>query len=183
MRGECDITALDPTDPNAGSANICLGPSNTPPNFSCAFTSQNGWLLAQDSVVECIDDFEKCLADDSGELSKHYNYNDIFFIDEKTPITLRLMWWKENRSNNNRKWSYKNDNDNDKDDDKDRPNRRNRKLTDVSMTTGVVDQFIVGDFINIGVTGPFSANGRYVHGKCRDPRKTGKAEITIETNN
>jgi hypothetical protein len=53
----------------------------------------------------------------------------------------------------------------------------------VSLTTGVVDQFIVGDFINIGITGPFSGNGRYIHGRCKDPRKTNKVDITIETNN
>ena len=56
-------------------------------------------------------------------------------------------------------------------------------MIDVSITTGVIDQFIVGDFINIGVTGPFSANGRYIHGTCKDPRKTGKVDIIIETNN
>lgn len=49
---------------------------------------QNAWLLAQDSVVECIDNFEKCLADQTGELSKHYNYNDIFFVQEDTPVKL-----------------------------------------------------------------------------------------------
>ena len=57
-----------------------------------------------------------------------------------------------------------------------------RQLTDVSITTGVVDQFIAGDFINIGNTGPFGANSRYIHGKCNDPRKKEKATITIETN-
>ena len=43
VRGECDINAVGPTDVNAGSANIYLGPSNTPPNFFCAFTSQDDW--------------------------------------------------------------------------------------------------------------------------------------------
>ncbi|NNJ97449.1 MAG: hypothetical protein HKP12_09845 [Gammaproteobacteria bacterium] len=50
------------------------------------------------------------------------------------------------------------------------------------MTTGVIDQFIVRDFINIGTTGPFSGNGRYIHGRCWDPRETGKVNIIIETN-
>ncbi len=50
------------------------------------------------------------------------------------------------------------------------------------MTTGVIDQFIIGDFISIGATGPFTGNGRYVHGRCRDPRKTDKVNIIIETN-
>ncbi len=54
---------------------------------------QNAWLLAEDSVVECIDDFERCLADETGELSRHYNYNDIFFVDEDQPIDLYLMWF------------------------------------------------------------------------------------------
>jgi len=139
--------------------------------------AQNGWLLAQESVVECIDNFEKCLADETGELSKHYNYNDIFFVDEEEAITLYLMWWKEDRKSHGRKWSHKDDNE------YHRRHHGHKKLTDVSMTTGVVDQFIVGDFINIGVTGPFSANGRYVHGKCGDPRQTGKVDITIENNN
>ena len=118
---------------------------------------QNGWLLAQDSVVECIDNFEKCLADQTGELSKHYNYNDIFFMHEDAPVNLYLMWWVENAGH--------------------------KQLTDVSITTGVIDQFIVGDFINIGITGPFSGNGRYIHGSCKDPRKTDKVDIIIETNN
>ena len=39
VRGECDINAVGPTDEEAGSANIYLGPGNTPPNFFCAFTS------------------------------------------------------------------------------------------------------------------------------------------------
>ena len=43
VRGECDINAFGPTDPNAGSANIYLGPDNTPPNFFCAFTTQDDW--------------------------------------------------------------------------------------------------------------------------------------------
>jgi hypothetical protein len=46
----------------------------------------------------------------------------------------------------------------------------------------VVDQFIVGDFNNIAQSGPFSANGRYIHGKCTDPRVNGRADIIIETN-
>ena len=33
------------------------------------------------------------------------------------------------------------------------------------------------------LTGPFSGNGRYIHGRCKDPRKTGKVDIIIETNN
>ena len=43
VRGECDINAVGPTDPDAGSANIYLGPGNIPPNFFCAFTSQDDW--------------------------------------------------------------------------------------------------------------------------------------------
>lgn len=38
------------------------------------------------------------------------------------------------------------------------------------------------NFMNIGITGQFSANGRYIHGRCTDPRPSGKAVITIETN-
>ena len=139
--------------------------------------AQNGWLLAQDSVVECIDNFEKCLADPTGELSKHYNYNDIFFLQEDASVKLYLMWWVDNKRHRDNSWS---------DDDEDYWNAKKsggKRLTDVSITTGVIDQFIVGDFINIGITGPFSGNGRYLHGRCRDPRKTNKVEITIETNN
>jgi hypothetical protein len=128
--------------------------------------AQNGWLLAEDSVVECIDNFEKCLADETGELSKHYNYNDIFFLDEEVPVELYLMWWNDDGAAG----------------DQYSTNEPSAKLIDVSITTGVVDQFIVGDFANIGITGPFSANGRYIHGRCRDPRPTDKVEITIETN-
>lgn len=120
--------------------------------------AQNAWLLAEDSVVQCIDDFETCLADETGDLSKHYNYNDIFFVEEAQSVDLYLMWWVEDN------------------------NRPNRKLVDVSITTGVIDQFIVGDFINIGITGPLTGNGRYIHGRCNDPRPTGKVDITIETN-
>ena len=134
---------------------------------------QNAWLLAQDSVVECIDNFEKCLADQTGELSKHYNYNDIFFVQEDTPVKLYLMWWIDNTGQRGSK--HLNDDHTGK--------SRSKQLTDVSLTTGVIDQFIVGDFINIGITGPFSGNGRYIHGRCRDPRETDKVIITIETNN
>ena len=123
--------------------------------------AQNGWLLARDSVIQCIDDFEACLADETGELSKHYNDNDIFFVDENEPVDLYLMWWSDNKNNRS---------------------RGKKGLTDASITTGVVDQFIVGDFNNIAQSGPFSANGRYIHGKCTDPRANGRADIIIETN-
>ena len=43
VRGECDINASGPTDVNAGSANIYLGKGNIPPNFFCAFTTQDDW--------------------------------------------------------------------------------------------------------------------------------------------
>ena len=135
-------------------------PSATQPRLGYASGyAQNGWLLAEDSMVECIDNFEKCLADETGELSKHYNYNDIFFVEEDQAVKLYLMWWVEKSKRN---WF--------------------RPLVDVSITTGVIDQFIVGDFMNIGVTGPFSGNGRYIHGRCTDPRTRGKSLITIETN-
>jgi len=129
------------------------------PGYASGF-GQNGWLLAMDSVAKCIDSFEECLADETGELSKHFNGNDIFFVDEAEPVNLYLMWWQD---------SYKH-------------HGGSKGLVDVSITTGVTDQFLVGDFANIGLTGPFSANGRYIHGSCRDPRKTGKVDIVIETN-
>lgn len=130
---------------------------NPRPGYASGF-GQNGWLLAADSVIQCIDDFEACLADQTGELSKHYNDNDIFFVKQDAPVDLYLMWWVDRKSGG--KYG----------------------LTDVSITTGVIDQFIVGDFINIGTTGPFSANGRYIHGKCTDPRQRGRADMVIETN-
>jgi hypothetical protein len=71
------------------------------------------------------------------------------------------MWWSDNKNNRS---------------------RGKKGLTDASITTGVVDQFIVGDFNNIAQSGPFSANGRYIHGKCTDPRVNGRADIIIETN-
>jgi len=128
--------------------------------------AQNAWLLAEDSVVECIDSFEKCVADETGEFSKHYNYNDIFFVDEENAMKLYLMWWASDDTNGGRRSSEE-------------PSKR---LVDASITTGVIDQFIIGDFINIGITGPFSGNGRYIHGTCRDPRPTNKVDITIENN-
>ena len=138
--------------------------------------AQNAWLLAQDSVVECIDNFEKCLADETGELSKHYNFNDIFFLDEDEPVTLYLAWWVDHRAKRSNGWHA------DDADDGEKARSGSRHLTDVSITTGVIDQFIIGDFINIGQTGPLTGNGRYIHGRCRDPRETGKVNITIETN-
>ena len=131
--------------------------------------AQNGWLLAPDSVVQCIDDFENCLADQTGELSKHYNNNDIFFIDEDEPVELYLAWWIDQ---DRQVWGFNRNSWRDR--------LRQKLLVDVSITTGVVDQFIVGDFINIGNSGPFSANGRYLHGICNDPRP--RADMVIETN-
>lgn len=132
--------------------------------------AQNAWLLAEDSVVECIDNFEKCLADQTGDLSRHYNYNDIFFLREDEPIDLYLMWWIDQERHPSSLWWV------------DRIKSSSRKLIDVSITTGVIDQFIVGDFIGIGSTDPFSGNGRYIHGRCTDPRPTGKVDISIEYN-
>lgn len=147
--------------------------------------AQNGWFLAPDSVVQCIDDFEACLADTTGELSKHYNDNDIFFVKEMEPVDLYLMWWSDDgKHKGHKKHKYakhKKHNKRHKHSKHGHSNNR-RSLTDVSITTGVVDQFIVGDFINIGTSGPFSANGRYVHGKCSDPRPSGRVDMVIETN-
>ncbi len=125
---------------------------------------QNAWLLAPHSIKECIDSFEKCLALD--ELQSHYDGNDIFFIDESLPVELMLMWWVDDYGKS-RRW---------------RDYFKKYTLYDVSITTGVVDQFLLGDFINIGITGPFTGNGRYVHGQCSDPRKFGQVDMTIETN-
>lgn len=136
---------------------------NPRPAYASGF-AQNGWLLAMDSVPKCIDSFEECLADTTGELSKHYRGNDIFFLDEQEDVALYLAWWQD-RSKHSR-----------------RGKRGKYALIDVSITTGVIDQFLVGDFANIGVTGPFSGNGRYIHGRCRDPRRTGKVDMVIETN-
>lgn len=134
--------------------------------FASGF-GQNGWLLARDSVVECIDDFEKCLADTTGELSKHYKGNDIFFVNADRAVDLYLIWWID--PNKDGSYDLRNDS-------------KRRQLIDVSIATGVIDQFLVGDFANIGVTGPFSANGRYIHGQCNDPRPTDRVDIVIETN-
>ncbi|WP_144393791.1 hypothetical protein [Pleionea sediminis] len=145
----------------------------TPRNPRLGYASgfaQNGWLLAPDSVVECIDNFEKCLADETGELSKHYNNNDIFFVDEDEKVSLYLMWWVDKPW-----WGFDNE-------DAYTPFTGRRSLTDVSITTGVIDQFIIGDYMNIQKSGPFSANGRYVHGRCTDPRRFNRADMTIETN-
>ena len=87
------------------------------------------------------------------------------------------MWWADNAGQRGDK---RFDNG---DDDRYQGESRNKQLTDVSLTTGVIDQFIVGDFINIGITGPFSGNGGYIHGRCKDPHKTNKVDIIIETNN
>jgi hypothetical protein len=142
---------------------------NQRPAYASGF-AQNGWLLAMDSVVKCIDSFEECLADDTGELSKHYRGNDIFFIDEEQPVELYLMWWQDDGKPGNRTGHYR------------EKNKHAQALIDVSITTGVVDQFVVGDYIQIGITGPFSGNGRYVHGRCTDPRPTGKVDMVIENN-
>ncbi len=62
------------------------------------------------------------------------------------------------------------------------PRAEKAELYDVSITTGVIDQFLLGDFIGIGITGPFTGNGRYIHGRCSDPTKFGEVEMTMETN-
>lgn len=123
---------------------------------------QNGWLLAPHSVYTCIDDYQQCL---SGELAKHYTNNDIFFVDSSSPVDLYLMWWMEEDAEKSRSDS-----------------RHDRRLIDASMVTGVIDQFTFGDTADFFKTVPFVANGRYVHGKCTDPRKKGRAIIEIETN-
>ena len=134
---------------------------NPRPGYASGY-AQNSWLLAPGSVIECIDNFEKCLADTTGELSSHYEYNDIFFVEEEKPVDLYLMWWIDDASETGEDLS--------------------KTLFDVSITTGVIDQFLVGDYMNIQTTGPFSGNGRYIHGKCTDPRTDGRANISIETN-
>jgi hypothetical protein len=141
---------------------------NNPRKGYASGFAQNGWLLAPDSVIQCIDDFEACLADQTGELSRHYKNNDIFFVKEDEPVDLYLIWWIDSKPGHH--WWHPN------------KSKGSSKLTDVSITTGVVDQFIIGDFINISNSGPFSANGRYVHGQCTDPRRGGRADVTIETN-
>lgn len=154
------------TRPNSFEAS-----ATTPRTGYASGFGQNGWLLAPDSVVQCIDDFETCLADTSGDLNRHYAGNDLFFVDEDEPVTLYLMWWVDLDAqvpgfNGGSMLDF----------------LQKLRLTDASMTTGVVDQFIVGDFINIGTSVPFSAAGRYVHGACNDPRTDGAANVIIETN-
>ncbi|SMF28929.1 hypothetical protein SAMN02745866_01864 [Alteromonadaceae bacterium Bs31] len=140
-------------------------PSSENPRIAYASGfAQNAWLLAPHSIKECIDSFEKCLSVD--DLRAHYQGNDIFFIDESLPVELMLMWWVDDEGKS-RRW---------------RDYFKKYKLYDVSITTGVVDQFLLGDFISIGTTGPFTGNGRYVHGRCGDPRKYGQVDLTIETN-
>ena len=90
-------------------------------------------------------------------------------------MTLYLAWWVDDTARRSERYD-------DDDDDREKTRSGPKHLTDVSLTTGVIDQFIVGDFINIGQTGPLTGNGRYIHGRCRDPRETGKVNITIETN-
>ncbi|GEA61623.1 hypothetical protein VCO01S_28160 [Vibrio comitans NBRC 102076] len=125
--------------------------------------AQNAWLLAPHSIKECIDSFEKCL--EVPELNSHYVGNDIFFIEEEQNVRLYLMWWID--SNSRSRWEKF---------------RNQYRLYDVSITTGVIDQFLLGDFISISQSGPFTGNGRYVHGKCSDPRRRGQVDMTIETN-
>ena len=111
---------------------------------------------------------------------------DLRRIVEDEPIDLYLMWWVDVPDSGN----GDDEGDDEGDDRRRRPGRGRgpradidpNQLIDVSITTGVIDQFIVGDFINIGITGPFSGNGRYLHGTCSDPRDTGRVDITIENN-
>lgn len=58
--------------------------------------AQDAWLLAANSVKECIDSFEKCLA--VGALKSHDQDNDIFFINEVTDIHLMRMCWLDDNS-------------------------------------------------------------------------------------
>ncbi|MFK7860426.1 MAG: hypothetical protein AB8B64_16525 [Granulosicoccus sp.] len=50
------------------------------------------------------------------------------------------------------------------------------------MTKCVIDHFLIGDFGDIGITDPFSGNGQYIQGSCKDPRRTGKVDMLIEAN-
>lgn len=110
------------------------------------------------------------VADTTGELSKHYENDDIFFINEEENVDLYLMWWAEIDREYYRGLSHE-----------ERKAYRQR-LIDVSMITGVIDQWTAGDYIDLGKVLPLVANGRYIHGKCTDPRKGGKATIRIEPN-
>jgi len=74
------------------------------------------------------------------------------------PVTLYLVWWLDDDTNNT------------------------ERLIDASVSTGVIDLFIVEGFIKTGITGPFSSNGRYINDLSTDPWPTGKVNITIETN-
>jgi len=48
------------------------------------------------------------------------------------------------------------------------------------MVIGTTDSFTPGDFAALGFQAKATGNGRDVHGLCRDPRPTGKVDITIE---
>ncbi len=157
--------------------NFRATPSNPRLGYASGY-GQNGWLLAPNSVVECIDNFEKCLADTTGEFSKHYRGNDIFFVNEPKDVELFLMWWVD--APRREEWDGALDQEADL--SSLHSNFHSRRLIDVSITNGVIDEFIVGDFMNIGVTGPFSGNGRYIHGRCTDPRPGGRVNMVIETN-
>ena len=48
------------------------------------------------------------------------------------------------------------------------------------MVIGTSDNFTPGDFAALGTQGASTGNGRDIHGRCRDPRPTGRVDIVIE---
>lgn len=122
------------------------------PGFYSGF-GQNAWLYNLGTqIVPCVEDAESCIAD---PVSTHFDNNDHFFLAATVPIRLYALWWAERGT-------------------------RPRTVRDAAMVIGTVDAFTPGDFAALEFQGKATGNGRDIHGRCRDPRPTGRVDILIE---
>jgi hypothetical protein len=128
------------------------GASDPRPGFYSGF-GQSAWLYNRGTqIVPCVEDAESCIADPD---STHFDNNDFFFVNSVSPVDLYAIWWAERGIGE-------------------------RKVGDAAMVIGTTDSFTPGDFAALDVQAKATGNGRDIHGRCRDPRPTGRVDITIE---
>ncbi len=122
------------------------------PGYYTGF-AQSAWLYNLGTQIEpCVEDAEACIADPG---STHFDHNDVFFLAAEAPLRLYALWWAERGTGR-------------------------RKVRDAAMVIGTTDRFTPGDFAALEFQNKAAGSGRDVHGRCRDPRPTGRVDITVE---
>jgi hypothetical protein len=88
----------------------------------------------------------------------HFDNNDYFYFRGAEKVKLFAIWWLDRQDHGDEA----------------------RELFDVAMSFGTTDFYTPGDYAALGPAAQSVGSGRAIHGRCTDPRTTGKVDIHIE---